>query len=74
MARIELDFCFEGLEDEIEKVGLPATARRWARDEANADVSVNVLQEIGPAGGWPVLEFKGSPEAIYNLETKYFGA
>lgn len=54
---IELDFCHDDLPSDPTVSDVKAIALGWLREIGFADVTVDVLQTHGPAGGWPVIDF-----------------
>ncbi len=60
MSSIELDFMYE--------TDPQSEATAFA---ARFDAQAEVITEHGPAGGWPVVRFTGTTEAIKRLESTY---
>lgn len=63
-------------EDEMSSIDLDFMYETDAQSEATAfaarfDVQAEVIVEHGPAGGWPVVRFTGTTEAIIRLESAY---
>ena len=57
-----------GTEDERQIL----TALEGTHDHGAGPVTVTVLREVGPGGGWPECEFKGTAPALLAFLLKHY--
>lgn len=60
---------------EIDTVLEDLSYDEWATQmRENYGVSTRMLQENGPAGGWPIIEYSGTRDALARVLIEHFAA